>query len=123
MGLGYLGCAAEIAWKQGIDLYGAMDNRLLLGFEYTAKYNLGEDVPYEPYRSVAGRYHYPTISSKARGRFSNIYERVYHHYHHRRGIDMPYTRRVLENIRPEGWQMAYVPWNTLMCSPRSTATE
>ena len=43
MGLGYLGCAAEIGWKQGVDLYGALDNRLALGFEYTAKYNLGHD--------------------------------------------------------------------------------
>jgi len=46
MGLGYLGCAAEIAWKQGLDLYAAADNRLLRGYEYTAKYNLGHDVPY-----------------------------------------------------------------------------
>jgi len=59
MGLGYLGCAAEIAWKQGVDLYGAYNNRLAVGFEYTAKYNLGHDVPYEPYRSHEGRYNYP----------------------------------------------------------------
>ncbi len=89
MGLGYLGCAAEIAWKQGVDLYGALDNRLAVGFEYTAKYNLGHDVPYEPYRSHEGRYHYPKISDKSRGRFSSIYERVYHHYHDRIGLEMP----------------------------------
>ena len=58
MGLGYLSCACEMAWKQGLDLYGAAENRLALGFEYTAKYNLGEDVPYEPFRSVEGRYSY-----------------------------------------------------------------
>jgi hypothetical protein len=62
MGLSFLACACEMAWKQGVDLYGAADNRLALAFEYTAKYNLGEDVPYEPYRSVEGRYHYRTLS-------------------------------------------------------------
>ena len=100
MGLGYLGCAAEIAWKQGVDLYGALDNRLALGFEYTAKYNLGHEVPYEPYRSHEGRYYYPKISDKSRGRFSSIYERVYHHYHDRMGMEMPFTFQVIEKIPP-----------------------
>ena len=114
MGLGYLGCAAEIAWKQGVDLYGACENRLALGYEYTAKYNLGHDVPYEPYRSHEGRYNYPAISDKARGRFSSIYERVYHHYHDRMGLEMPFTGQVVEKNRPERWQTAYASWGTLM---------
>lgn len=114
MGLGYLGCAAEIAWKQGVGLYGAYDNRLALGYEYTAKYNLGHDVPYEPYRSHEGRYNYPAISDKARGRFSSIYERVYHHYHDRMGLEMPFTGQVVEKNRPERWQTAYASWGTLM---------
>ena len=114
MGLGYLGCAAEIAWKQGVDLYGAYDNRLALGFEYTAKYNLGHDVPYEPYRSHEGRYHYPKISDNSRGRFSSIYERVYHHYHGRMGLEMPFTAQVIEKIRPERWRSSHASWGTLM---------
>lgn len=114
MGLGYLGCAAEIAWKQGVDLYGAYNNRLALGFEYTAKYNLGHDVPYEPYRSHEGRYHYPEISDKSRGRFSSIYERVYHHYHDRMGLEMPFTAQVIEKIRPERWRSSHASWGTLM---------
>ena len=114
MGLGYLGCAAEIAWKQGVDLYGAYDNRLALGYEYTAKYNLGQDVRYEPYRSHEGRYNYPAISDKARGRFSSIYERVYHHYHDRMGLEMPFTRQVIEKNRPERWQTLFASWGTLM---------
>ena len=44
--------------KQGVDLYGAADSRLALGFEYTAKYNFDYDVRYEPYKSFEGRYHY-----------------------------------------------------------------
>lgn len=114
MGLGYLGCAAEIAWKQGVDLYAARQNRLALGFEYTAKYNLGHQVPYRPYRSFQGRYHYQAISEKARGRFASIYERVYHHYHDRAGLKMPFTAQVVGKIRPEPWQAHYASWGSLM---------
>jgi len=32
------------------------ENRLLTGYEYTAKYNLGHDVPYEPYRICPERW-------------------------------------------------------------------
>jgi hypothetical protein len=112
MGLGYLGCAAEIAWKQGVDLYRAADNRLALGYEYTAGYNLGKEVPYEPFRSVGGRYHYKQISK--RGGFAPIYEIVYRHYHRRAGLQMPLTGQVVARMRPERVSTAHTPWATLM---------
>lgn len=114
MGMGFLGCACEIAWKQGVDLYGAADNRLAVGFEYTAKYNLGEEVPYEPYKSFAGRYHYRTISPESRGRFAPIYERIVHHYHDRMGLAMPFSRKVAQQRRPEVFSTTHIPWGTLM---------
>ena len=67
MGIGFLGAACEIAWKQGVDLYGAYDNRLALGFEYTAKYNLGYDVPFETFSSIDGKYKHSSISGRGRG--------------------------------------------------------
>jgi hypothetical protein len=114
MGLGYLSCAAEIGWKQGLDLYGAHGNRLAQGYEYTAKYNLGNEVPYEPYMSIEQRYYYPEISDKGRGEFAPIYERVYHHYHDCKDLEMPYTRQVLESTRPEGYSRAHTSWGTLL---------
>jgi hypothetical protein len=114
MGLGFLGCACEIAWKQGVDLYATADNRLALGFEYTAKYNLGHDVRYEPYKSFEGRYHYKELSSESRGRFSPIYERIVHHFHDRIGLDMPYSREVAEKGRPNGASTTHMPWGTLL---------
>ncbi|MGJ8695731.1 MAG: alginate lyase family protein [Verrucomicrobiaceae bacterium] len=114
MGLEFLANTAETAWIQGVDLYGALDNRLLKGFEYTAKFNLGHDVSYEPYRSFEGRYHYKSISEKARGRLHNIYEKVNNHYHHRRGLDAPFTQKALQKTRPESRRRCFVPWSTLM---------
>ncbi|MDA8975345.1 alginate lyase family protein [Akkermansiaceae bacterium] len=114
MGLGYLGCACEMAWKQGVDLYGEADNRLALGFEYTSQYNLGEEVRYEPYRSVEGRYDYPKISSRGRGRFRPNYERIVNHYRDRVGLEVPYSVKVAGKMRPEGSHNQHMPWGTLM---------
>jgi hypothetical protein len=115
MGIGFLGCAAEMAWKQGVDLYGARDNRLASGFEYTAKYNLGHDVRYEPYRSFEGKYFNPTISAKSRGSLAPIYERIVYHYHGRKGLDMPFSREVVAKNQTEGRSDgAHVPWGALM---------
>ena len=99
MGLGFLACTCEIAWNQGVDLYGAYDNRLLKGFEYTAKYNLGFDVPYEPYRSFEGRYHYKSISDNSRGRLQPIYEKVLNHYENRKALEAEFTRQAAMKLR------------------------
>ncbi|WP_309720100.1 alginate lyase family protein [Armatimonas sp.] len=115
MGLGFLGCACEMAWKQGVDLYSTSNSRLALGFEYTAKYNLGHDVPYETYTSIGGTYVNPTISPKSRGRFAPIYERIVHHYHVRKKLEMPHCREVVAKTRPEISQSGgHIPWGTLM---------
>jgi len=113
MGLGFLGVACEIAWKQGVDLYGAYDNRLALGYEYSAKYNLGETVPFHRFRSVEGRYDYSKISKKGRGRFRPIYERIVRHYTQRKDLDLPWTEQVAEQQRPEGSHKQHSPWGTL----------
>jgi hypothetical protein len=99
MGLDYLANTCEIAWSQGIDLYSAFGDRLLKGFEYTAKYNLGFDVPYEPYRSFQGRYHYKSISDKSRGRLRPMYEKVLNHYRNRKKIESPYTEQAVMKLR------------------------
>ena len=44
MGVTGLAAQADIAWNQGIDLYGAYDNRLLTGMVYNARYAVGEAV-------------------------------------------------------------------------------
>lgn len=114
MGLEFLANTCEFAWSQGVDLYGEADNRLLLGFEYTARYNLGYDVPYEPYESFEKRYHYKKISGDSRGRIRSMYEKIFNHYHGRKGLEAPFTLRAVVATRPEGQGSAMLPWGTLM---------
>ncbi|MDA0709358.1 MAG: right-handed parallel beta-helix repeat-containing protein, partial [bacterium] len=77
--------ACRVAYNQGVDLYGLADNRLALGFEYTAKYLLGEKVSA-----------YGPISEQGRDRVSDIYESVYQQYHFVRGLEMPYLAQIIE---------------------------
>ena len=100
LGLAHLGDASEIAWHQGLDLYAYAGNRLLAGFEYTAKYNLGEEVPFEPDLDRTGKYAHMVISP--RGQFRPVFEQIYNHYVNRQGIPAPYTQKAAEKIRPEG---------------------
>lgn len=99
LGIGLLADCCEIAWHQGLDLFGYADNRLLKGFEYVAKYNLGYDVPFTPDLDRTGKYRHDSISAEGRGRLRSIYEEVYHHY--LKGA-APYTGEAAAKIRPEG---------------------
>lgn len=104
LGLYGLAMTCEVAWKQGTDLYSVMNNRLCKGFEYTAKYNLGnDDVPYKVWTDLTGKYsNWTKISTERRGEFRQIYEVTYNHYAVRKKRDMPYTKSVLDRVRPEG---------------------
>ena len=130
LGLGLLGCVAEVAWNQGVDLYGWDDNRLLKGFEYTAKYGLGEEVPYQHYLDRTGKYgrggrhnDYTEISTKSRGSFWPIFERPLNHYSKRRGISAPYSGRVVKLKGPEGFNFDHVGLGTLSHSRQPIKTK
>jgi hypothetical protein len=104
LGIGQLAEICQMAWSQGLDLYGADSSRLLLGFEYVARYNLGEDVPFIPYTDVSHRFPATSISTQTRGRLRTIYEMVLNHYR-QAGIPasrLKYTRKAAEKVRPEG---------------------
>jgi hypothetical protein len=74
----------------------------LAGFEYTAKYNLGYEVPFVEYTDTTGKYHHTQISASGRGEFRPIYELVWNHYIRRRGIAALYSLQAADSIRPEG---------------------
>jgi Right handed beta helix region/Alginate lyase len=87
LGLAYMVNTCVVAWNQGVDLFGEADNRLALGIEYTARYNLGYDVP------VYGR-----ISSGSRGHFGDLYYPVLQHYRYEEHIAMPYTEKAAQKV-------------------------
>jgi hypothetical protein len=104
LGIGALATVCEMAWKQGDDLYSALDNRLMKGYEYVAKYNLGYDVPFRQWTDITGKYsRWAVISDKGRGQWQPVFEIAYNHFVNRCGLEMPYTRQVLGKIRPEGY--------------------
>ncbi len=106
LGISYLLTTAVTAWNQEVrDLFNYGNNRLSVGFEYTAKYNLGHEVSYHPYKNCGdGKIHFPDgISAKSRGVFRPIYEMA-HHFFALNNISDPYVKQVLEHkgYRPEG---------------------
>ncbi|MBQ6658118.1 MAG: alginate lyase family protein [Prevotella sp.] len=97
LGLGALCETCEMAWSQGDDLWGALDNRMMKGIEYTAKYNLGYDVPFKTWTDCTGLYNdWTEPGEMGRGRIRCIYELPYNHYVKRKGMKMPYTKKVLD---------------------------
>lgn len=102
LGIGHLAEACEIAYNQGNEtLWSASENRLMKGYEYTAKYNLGYNVPFEPFTDVTG-VRWNNISDDDRGKFRPVFEIAYNHYVTRKGLEMPYTQQVISRISPEG---------------------
>ena len=97
LGLGAMCEICEMAWEQGDDLWGALDNRLMKGMEYTAKYNLGYDVPFETWTDCTGLYNdWTEPGEMGRGNIRCIYDLPYRHYVGRKGLKMPYTKKLLD---------------------------
>ena len=108
LGLGAMCDICEMAWEglragdgtsgmQGNDLWGALDNRLMKGIEYSAKYNLGYDVPFETWTDCTGLYNdWTEPGSMGRGRIRCIYDLPYNHFVKRKGLKMPYTKKLLD---------------------------
>jgi parallel beta-helix repeat protein len=87
LGLGEFAGAAQVAFTQGVDLFSIANNRIALGYEYTARFVLGE----QPHSHDA-------ISERARV-VRDDYEYVYRHYA-ATGVNIPYTKRAADSVRP-----------------------
>lgn len=86
LGLGEFAGAAKIAYTQGVDLFSIANNRIALGYEYTAGFLLG----HKPHC-------YGTISERAKN-LCDDYEYVYRHYA-AQGIELPFTKQATDSIR------------------------
>lgn len=86
LGLGEFAGAARIAYTQGIDLFSIANNRIALGFEYTAGFLLGEKPQC-----------YGDISERRKTIRDVDYQYVYNHYTSK-GISMPYSKIVNDSV-------------------------
>jgi hypothetical protein len=86
LGLGEFAGAAKVAFTQGVDLFAAANNRIALGYEYTAQFLLGKTP-----------HCYGKISERAKD-LRDDYEYVYRHYA-AQGIVLPYTKKAADSIR------------------------
>jgi len=87
LGLGEFAGAARVAFTQGVDLFSIGNNRIALGFEYTAGFLAGQ-TPHS----------YGVISQRSK-KIRDDYEYVYRHYA-AMGLDLPYTKAAADSIRP-----------------------
>ncbi|HLP42507.1 MAG TPA: alginate lyase family protein [Fibrobacteria bacterium] len=96
-----VGAFCKIAYDQGEDLFAYKDNKVLAMAEYTAKYNLGDSVPWTNYTNCE-KFQMTAVSSNGRGNVRPAWELIYNHYARRKGLYAPNSRRFAEQLRPEG---------------------
>ena len=97
-----MGLICQMAWNQGDDLFGYDNNRVLRAYEYSAKYNSGnDDVSWAYHRNTTLTYT-ETLSSGARdpGNYP-AWELIYNHYANVKGIAAPWSKIAMNQVRPE----------------------
>jgi hypothetical protein len=114
LGVGLLAAMCEVAWHQGVDLYGYADNRLLAGAEYVARTNLSLPVPYTPYDNCDHVNQY-FVSINGIGRIDDrpIWELIYNHYVVRKGLAAPNVKAMAAVTRPEQGSADHFGYGTL----------
>ena len=113
-GLGLLVEACQVAWNQGVDLFGYDNDRILAGANYEAQYAQWIGVPYTFYTNAQQANQY-WISANYRGRLSNceFYELLYNHYAVVKGRKVPEVERFAKLLRPEGGNADLMGYGTL----------
>lgn len=102
MGLSAAINTAEIAYKQGIDLYGEEAKRIVAAMEFHANFRLGNPVP----EWLCGG----KLVLKSQ---QPTYEIGYNHFHNRLGMPMPLTQQLITTkIRP-AWTAMHMVWESL----------
>ncbi|RFP09199.1 hypothetical protein D0T25_23995 [Duganella sp. BJB488] len=96
----------EMAWNQGVDLYGFDNNRVLAGAEYVAKGNLIQSgTTYYPVPFATYVNHNTTdtvFSTVLQGAVRPMWTMIYNHYVNRKGLDAPYCKKFTDQTAPEG---------------------
>ena len=107
MGIGLMATICEMAWNQGIDLYGYNNRRFMAGAEYVARYNNLKTVPFAYYSWRSGQgggspNTHGTVSNAGQGATRAIWDTIVGHYSHRLGIHLPEVEEKAAATRPDG---------------------
>ena len=70
------------------------DDRIAAGFEYVARYNMWQDVPYVPYTNMEGGY-FPEPGWGGRGVDRPCWPRIINYYENVRGVEMPWGHAIM----------------------------
>ncbi|MBC7853342.1 MAG: RICIN domain-containing protein [Pirellulaceae bacterium] len=119
--VGGWGCyapTAEIAWKQGLDLYAVGGNRIFAGSEHVASFNMMWDVVPVSWTAQdgIGRSSVTTLARTPRVNWSFMH--AYNHYKTRRGLAMPYTKLMIDFLSPWDTSFMYMEENPGVLPPR-----
>jgi len=101
-----LAFTAECAWKQGVDVFGELDNRLLACGEYFSRNTYATDNPYVPLGSIDSQW-----LSNQPGAYAGNRQALYilqNAYKNRKGLPTPWIDRKLldQNVDNENWMYA-----------------
>ncbi|MET9908799.1 alginate lyase family protein [Streptomyces sp. NPDC006476] len=116
LGVGLMGTFCEMAWNQGVDLYGYDDSRFLKGAQYVAKWSLGGKVSYTANtrrKGAIGGWSGTETATAAAGVDPNmrrpIWAMIANHYTKRRGLSATYLTQIAAKTAPEGGGGDYGP--------------
>jgi hypothetical protein len=123
LAVGMMASLCQVAWNQGLDLYGYDNNRLLAGAEYVAKTNLWRGVPYSFYNNCQNA-RQSWVSVNGRGRLDDrpIWEMIYNHYVVRKGLSAPNIKAIAQLMRPEHGSIDHFGYGTLAFTLNAAAS-
>jgi hypothetical protein len=104
LGISLAGALCEMAWNQGIDLYGYRNNRFLAGAEYVAKCNLndaGGALYTLPFTYTNQSWTASAVSDGGRPSHRHCWASVYNHYVNRKGLSAPWLAAMVAQY-PDG---------------------
>jgi|GEM_PF-5511785 len=125
LAIGKMAISAEMAWRQGVDLYSAHDNAIWRAAEFASRFNLGDNnvqssnpMLFDPHAPTFffddawdspwyGHSHRLTTAN--RGYNFRAGDIIWNHYVRRRGMEMPWTEAYKPRSGDPSWHAADSP--------------
>jgi len=129
------GPICQIAYNQGLDLFGWENNKILAMCEYFADYNLGNTVPFTTYNwgtgTTCAAMSQTIIAAGSQGDIRPAWALIYSHYHGLKGLAATFCGQYVTKVGVEGGGGDYGPnsggydqlgYGTLTCTLDSLTT-